>query len=361
MSDKPWRKCPICYESIYKNDLKSVLQNTYASEFKIKDTIEFELMFKSRSKLNTIILPYKLYELFRADEKRKKSFSFDMFNASEYECGKRYLKMLSKSPEDINQSVLQRERNELEFQLEEAKGQPEVCFVEEAINLLTDRENDLKLLTSPKNSFDKMSLSDEKVNKKERHVSPSDDKKEAISHQDYIFFYQSKDGQRIYLNPFNARMMMAQYVTLNNGPETISGKILGLESHFMSEENRKRYKHLAHLPLHSEFKVAEIELKEPFVTADTLMIFESEIHEKKRSRDRKLMKEKRIAERFDQSIYENPHYFNSSAMNEPVLLSNNSTVDYCNDFPEASRSPSTSSSGISNGSAGVNIIDNNSK
>src|SRR5579883_2956913 len=24
LSDKPWRKCPICFESIYKSDLKSV-------------------------------------------------------------------------------------------------------------------------------------------------------------------------------------------------------------------------------------------------------------------------------------------------------------------------------------------------
>jgi len=349
LSDKPWRKCPICYESIYKHDLKSVLQNTYSSDFKINDIIEFELIFKSKSKLNTIILPFKLFDLFREDERKNKTVSFDIFNAPEYEVGKKYLKMLSKSAEDINKSVLQRERCELELQLEETKGQPEVCFVDEAMNLLAERESSLKSITSPenkkgnlKNSFDKMSLNDEK-----------DDEK------DYTFFYQSKDGQRIYLNPFNARIMMAQYATLNNGPENISGKILGMESHFMSEENRKRYKHLAHLPLHSEFKVAEIELKEPFVTADTLMIFESEIYEKKRFRDRKLLKEKRIAERFDQSIYENPHYFNSSAMNEPIYLanSNNNAIDYTNDFPEASRSPSTSSSGISNGSAGVNIND----
>lgn len=374
LSDKTWRKCPICYESIYKNDLKSVQQNVYVSDNKIGEIIEFELMFKSKKKLNTIILPSNLYDQFKFDEKAHSRYSFDFFNAEEYTGARQFLKILSKSSKEIQQNIVEREKSQLNKLRENEKDQPEVCFVDQALNFLIERENLLKENTPKKSSrksspvkilnenLDKLSINTENEKSGEKNeVSPKSVKKTVLRQsdlnedEDFVYFYQSNDGRSIYLNALNARMMMYQYDSFINSPKKLIGKIVSSDSHFMSEENRKRFRYLSHLPLHSEFKIVEIVLREPFVNKDTLLVFEDEIMEKKRLRKQKLLREKRMADRWEQSIYD-PHYTNKSVMNEPVLSNNSNMVEYTNDFPEASMSPSWSSSGISSGSSGSSGI-----
>ena len=122
-----------------------------------------------------------------------------------------------------------------------------------------------------------------------------------------------------------------------------------MKDYFMSEENRKRFKYLSHLPLNSEFKVVEVELTEKYVSKKTLNVFEEEVLERKRLRDLKLLKEKRLADKLDNKNTYDPHYYNISAMTEPITSTSINTIDYCYEFPEASTSPTTSSSGISSG------------
>lgn len=51
-----------------------------------------------------------------------------------------YLKIHARSPLQIYEEVVKRERVELERQYEAEKNQPEVCFVSEALSLLGERE-----------------------------------------------------------------------------------------------------------------------------------------------------------------------------------------------------------------------------
>jgi hypothetical protein len=105
----------------------------------------------------------------------------------------------------------------------------------------------------------------------------------------------------------------------------------------MSEENRKRYKYLSHLPLHSEFKIVELELKEPVLSNKTLELFGDEIEERRRMRERKEIREKRIADRqaaANSDPHHHPHYYVASAMSEISMrtgsLSEN-PLDYSNE------------------------------
>lgn len=359
LSDKTWRKCPICYESIYKNDLKSMVQNKYENEFKVGNLIEFELMSKFKSKLNTIILPYNLIEQLKSDE-IKQTITFDLFNSEAYAGIKKYLKILSKNDKEIQSDIIERERIELNKLRTESIDQPEICFIDEALTLLVERESGLKthikpnkeLIRNKSRSPEKSDLLAEDL--ENLGIEPLElltDKKK-VDQQECSYFYQSIDGQRIYICALNARMMMSEYSTFSKCPEKLTAKIVASESFFMSEDNRKRFRYLSHLPLHSEFRIVEVELNEEHVSIETQKLFEEEIHEKKRAREKKLMKEKRMAERSDPSIYD-PHYYNSSAMNEPISWSNNNIIDYTNDFPQASTSPSTSSSGISSENNGT--------
>ncbi len=324
-------------------------------------------MFKSKTKLNTIILPYSLINQFKADV--HKLDSLNAFSSNEtYAAGRKNLKIISKPAVEIFNTILQREHRQLMKQMEEDKDQPEVCFVQEALELLAHREASLKAEHVAKTPI-KKSNTDQVTAKLIDSVdvlslnldeTPEDNlafqAKKSLTQQsslnndqDFVYFYQSSDGQRIYLNALNARMLMSEYSSFTNCPFNITARILASESFFMSEDNRKRFRYLSHLPLHSEFRIVEVELNtDAHISHETLSLFEKEIKEKRQLRERKLMKEQRLADRIDQASYE-PHYYNSSAMNEKV-------IDYTNDFPEASTSPaSASSSGVSSGSSGSNV------
>lgn len=185
------------------------------------------------------------------------------------------------------------------------------------------------------------------------------------SQEEYSYFYQSTDGQRIYINALNSRCLVNEYSLFSQCPSVIKGKIVAYDSFFMSEENRKRYKYLSHLPLHSEFKIVELELKEPYLSKKTLELFSDEIDERRRMRERKEIREKRIADRLaaaNSDPHHHPHYYVASAMNEISMRTNSlseNVLDYSNEFPEASSSPPNSSSGvssISSGSANTNNL-----
>lgn len=57
---------------------------------------------------------------------------------------------------------------------------------------------------------------------------------------DAHYFYQSADGQHIYLDHLNVRMLIAQYGRISAGPAEITAKVLDVESWNVTEEVRKR-------------------------------------------------------------------------------------------------------------------------
>jgi hypothetical protein len=185
------------------------------------------------------------------------------------------------------------------------------------------------------------------------------------------YFYQSNDGQRIYINGLNNRCLTAEYgSSLAQAPLTLTGRIVATESHFMTEENRRRFKYLAHLPLHTEFKVAELELGEPYVSRTTLATFQAEIDERRNARQRKISREKREADRAlaaQLQAESSPHYYVASAMHKTTYIRSEQTEHIFTDlseFPEASSSPPASSSasvgGQSSSSSGVSSMGSNS-
>ncbi|KAK3083734.1 hypothetical protein FSP39_002255 [Pinctada imbricata] len=110
---------------------------------------------------------------------------------------------------------------------------------------------------------------------------------------DSYYFYQAADGQRIYLHAVNARCLVREYGALQFSPLTITGRILETENIFMSEELRKRLRYLGHLPLTSEFEVAELDLKPPTLSKNTLKFFADDIERRKRLRQKKFRQERR--------------------------------------------------------------------
>lgn len=90
---------------------------------------------------------------------------------------------------------------------------------------------------------------------------------------DYYHFYQSMDGQPLFLHSMNTRMLQAMYGSLDKSPQKITGKIIHKDSSSMSEDLRKRLKYLQHLPICTQFEVVEIEFQKDTVAPAVLAQF----------------------------------------------------------------------------------------
>lgn len=93
------------------------------------------------------------------------------------------------------------------------------------------------------------------------------------SYFDLFVFYLAADGQHIYLHALNVRMLEHTYGSLEKSPKILMGKIVEKEGGSMTEELRKRLRYLQHLPVTCQFEVAEIQLKHPVVSRETLNEF----------------------------------------------------------------------------------------
>ncbi|XP_031551488.1 RING finger protein 10-like [Actinia tenebrosa] len=380
LSEKSWHKCPICFESINKKDLKSVIAME-SHCFAVGQTITMRLMKKMKNA--TLVLP-------KSQWKERELIPFNI-NDSVDTC---YSKLLLASPEDVLQQVIEKEESALSVQYMEAKMEQssELCFIESANLELKARKDELtksmKSVEEVVESLEKVSLhssdedssgskeeenlgwnvylpasnciqdvgeyeaafsDDEDVKSSEVHdadqktdnlvakdtVECNSDIIEQASNEaaqeastltavkegcestnetvhvalngnkkpwqenQYYYFYQAEDGQNIFLHPINARCLIKEYGSLENCPEYISAKILEMEAITQTEESRKRYRYLKHLPLTCEFVICELEIKPPLISSNTLECFKGEIQKRKQRRQRKMKVENRRESKVD--------------------------------------------------------------
>ncbi|XP_036610368.1 RING finger protein 10 [Trichosurus vulpecula] len=128
LSDKTWSKCPICYSSVHKKDLKSVVA-TESRQYIVGDTITMQLMRREKGVL--VALP------------KSKWMNVDQPIHLGDDQHSQYSKLLLASKEQVLQRVILEEKAALEQQLAEEMHSPEACFVEAALQELKAREEAL--------------------------------------------------------------------------------------------------------------------------------------------------------------------------------------------------------------------------
>ncbi|CAB4490042.1 hypothetical protein RhiirA5_354521 [Rhizophagus irregularis] len=119
--------------------------------------------------------------------------------------------------------------------------------------------------------------------------------KDLIVDDKTYYYYQSEDGQHIYLNPLDIRVLKQEFGTYDNFPDEITVRIVGVDESTMNEELRKRFKYISHLPLSCDVTFLEVDLK-GFVTDDSLKIFENELKQRYNRRKEKARKEEWLHE-----------------------------------------------------------------
>lgn len=255
LSDEQSRSCPICFENIQEKKLKSVLILKKV-DFVANTFMTFTLMKAPKGGISAIPITCDKISESVADPETA------MFT-----------KQFVASFDDLL-AILDREQAELSnqwtsFQLD---NMPEICFVQKALDEVHSRREMLQRMKSVT---------------QESSIDLSLFTKGQSSVQDYVYFYQSEDGQNIYLNNLNVRMLKQEYGEIKNGPTSITAKIIELHRETVSEELRKRFNYIRHLPLSCEFKIAEVEFDSSIIGDITRQSFEAEVSNRKRNRQRK--------------------------------------------------------------------------
>ncbi|XP_043468016.1 RING finger protein 10 isoform X2 [Leptopilina heterotoma] len=356
LSDKTWRKCPICYESIHKSDLKSVVE-IEQNVINVGDNVKLRLMRRERGSLIATSVPEKEIPAPTA-----------FFSVSDNFHCQIYSKLLLANVDNI-MDIIECEKVQLKLELQEDPHCPENCFIDQALNELEIREREL--LMEPKISQAGLELKKDDVNKCQEmpktedvqettgngceenvetdnkidnhdesneeiaevnndtesqfeivkswwdgeeyelltsqndsnHVNSFKPPKQMENHvtdlftssnaQKFFYFYQAENGQHVYLHAMNAKMLEMEYGSLEHCPRTIMGKLLEKEEGSLTEDLRRRLRYLCHLPLTCQFEIAEIELLPPLVSQNVLQQFHDQLDTRQRKRHRKDREERK--------------------------------------------------------------------
>uniref|UniRef100_T1GN25 E3 ubiquitin-protein ligase RNF10 n=1 Tax=Megaselia scalaris TaxID=36166 RepID=T1GN25_MEGSC len=240
LSDKTWRKCPICYEAVHSLDLKStaIIQK---SNFNVGNEISFQLM---RRKKGSIVVE-------KANTKEKVLDKIP--HLSEMDESRLFSKFLISDLDEIL-TIIEREKTELLF--DNDPSCPEFIFIQQALDLLEQRKNEVLKNTDILKMHPKL----------EETLEENDGER-------YYYFYQSIDAQNIFLHPLNVKMLSSMYSSLSDAPDIIKGNILQKESQSMDDILRKKFTCLGHLPLTCQFEIVEIDIKPPYISKEIIEVF----------------------------------------------------------------------------------------
>lgn len=345
LSDKTWRKCPICYDAIHLPDLRSAVLKPLHS-YSVDEIVTFQLMRRQKLSMNVTTAS----ETFTHDDVPR-------LNSAD---GNSILCKLLLADTTAILQIVEREQQELENQMVlDGDDYPENIFVQQALEHLKERKQDIlinKIISYPplssaptcevfsvakedaancsfdtQDHADRLHLADFMIDE-ETNFSLRDIDIAPTSSSDFYYFYQSVDGHPLYLHSLNIRILQAMYGSLDKSPPKIIGKIIHKDSCSMTEDLRKRLKYLQHLPVCSQFEVVEIEFQEGTISNEVLTQFKGEIKQRRKNRERRA-REERIRER---QIYE----FNERQLGKSLARSANIPIDSTAHFPSCGGSSS---------------------
>eukprot|EP00041_Stephanoeca_diplocostata_P022931 m.555022 g.555022 ORF g.555022 m.555022 type:complete len:1039 (+) comp22179_c1_seq5:75-3191(+) len=111
-------------------------------------------------------------------------------------------------------------------------------------------------------------------------------------------FYQSVDAQPVFLHSLNMRCLLHEYGNGNTDdavdvcPAEVGGEVVEVLRHTMTDELRRRFRYLAHLPVGCEFFLVELDLRQ-CLSAATMAHFAKDFEARKTARRRRAADEKR--------------------------------------------------------------------
>jgi len=410
LSDKSWAKCPICYEAVHSADLKSVVAME-TRQYAVGDLITMRLMRREKgalvampsaqwvkveepvrfgdmclSQYSKLLLasPEQVLNLM-AEEKAtlqaqlsqevdaescfiqsalcdlqereevvlKQRKTSEKKSRVEHNLSSLTLEELAPPEEEVvtitssSKPVLQYssafDDEVADFPEEATCEEPETATFEEP-----DCPNGIleSVLEEPAEAPEPQPIKETPSGQAEAGRPPAN-----VAHGPYYYFYQAEDCQEMFLHPVNLRCLLREYGSLEDCPDTITGTLVEMVGHTITEDVRRRHRYLAHLPLTCEYSICELELQPPIVSKETLDTFADDLEKRKRLRQKKARDEKRREKRIEieenkkQGKYPEVHIGLENLQHFPAFGSppHSSTIPVYPDFQLAPPSPLSSS------------------
>lgn len=306
-----WRKCPICFESINVKHLCSVRfsqvedyasQTSHISEVGIPMTLlrgemstcKVMPVSSSTTNTNTVAGPTKLEDLSSFERISFVSRQFVADNVILYE--KHSLqerlnenKTQNTAPRTTRAQVKDNAMDIDDIRTEDDEAENRI-YVELALTMVDDRLSNLGTGKSP----EILSPPTMQVHESPPLLDISPKSQPALSPLLPLFFHQSADGQPYFLCPLSIKILRSYFGTYDALPHFLCAPILEIEMAIMTEELRKRYKYLHHLPLGCQFGLCEVDLTN-IVPPGILEGFSEEIESRAATRRYKAKKEAKMA------------------------------------------------------------------
>ena len=132
-----------------------------------------------------------------------------------------------------------------------------------------------------------------------------------------VYFHQAADGQFLFLHPLSIKMLKAHYGSYAAFPASLTLRLLEIDWLVMGETERRRYKHLAHLPLGTPFGLCEVDLAD-LLPPPVLAQHRLELEQRARSR---VARDRMDDERRDTFYREESTRMREEAMETAPILS----------------------------------------
>uniref|UniRef100_A0A182T9U3 E3 ubiquitin-protein ligase RNF10 n=1 Tax=Anopheles maculatus TaxID=74869 RepID=A0A182T9U3_9DIPT len=356
LSDKTWRKCPICYEAIHLPDLRSAVSKPFHA-FGTGEYVTLQLMRREKGTMKVVEVND---EVGLGGMIPPAGVSIPHFDAA---VGNSILTKLLLTDTVQMLKIIERERKELENQLvSDGAEAPENMFVQQALDILGERRTLLKAAKAIV-----FPVAAEKTVMREASDAATDQQQPADSAEDshdgaseassdfmideesnftvgdidivptaqcagqHYYFYQSLDGQPLFLHSINSRMLQAMYGSLDRSPPRITGRVVQKDSCSMDENLRRRLKYLEHLPVCTQFDVVELDFGTPadgrdgLVSEAVLSLFHDELSMRQRTRQKRA----RAEQKREKQIFE----FNERQLGKAMARSARISIDSTKQFP----------------------------
>ncbi|XP_035916182.1 RING finger protein 10 [Anopheles stephensi] len=363
LSDKTWRKCPICYEAIHLPDLRSAVSKPFHA-FGMGEYVTLQLMRREKGTMKVVEVNDEL----NLGLSRPTGVAIPHFDAT---VGNSILTKLLLTDTEQMLKIMEREQTELENQLvSDGAEAPENMFVQQALDILGERRATLmatKAIVFPIPAektlvrgmsddsvpaelqlADSNALADDGASEASSDFMIDEESNFTVGDIDIVptaqsagqhyYFYQSLDGQPLFLHSINSRMLQAMYGSLDRSPHRITGRVVQKDSCSMDENLRRRLKYLEHLPVCTQFDVVELDFGPSadgggrLVSDEVLSLFHDELSLRQRTRQKRA----RAEQKREKQIFE----FNERQLGKAMARSARISIDSTKQFPSCGLSES---------------------
>lgn len=268
---KAWRKCPICWEAVYERDLKPVRVVLPASvadtRVKLGDKVRLRLV--QRASHSTLALP--ISETWPIPDAVARKYLMPEEPLVPWDFmpdAIRFARFILASP-DYLQREYSRDLVELEDAFSDAQGwgsREEMPYIEQCIDTVK-----MRLRETRSSKATELAMGTTRMLLEATAKDENSKEKRSSSFAEY-YFYQAADGQHVYLHPLDIKVLKSEYGEYQLFPKALEVVVEGVEETTLTEELRKKFKYLGHLPLSCDITFIEIDLKR-VVSKETLENF----------------------------------------------------------------------------------------